>query len=211
MNTCLACDRELFGDAAGHQLCPGCARATGERLDRLPALYRALAAFLAPTGRRPETGSSRPAEAPLPVHEHVLDLRGPGGIVGVLEDWRAALHADLEWSPPAVRGTIEARVTRAVRGLRDNLPWIAETWPEAGTFATELRNLHAAVLSIVNPPEHTLRVGTCPAVFVDGAHCGAVLRTTPGADTITCNWCDATWPPDTWLTLAATQTEGEAA
>lgn len=100
---CELCGRELHGDARAY-LCPGCTRATAEQLQAMPGLYATLEAFLAP-GRRGGGGGGRVArtEAPLPVCEPVLDLRGPGGIVGILEGWRSALHEtlgcpeDIQW------------------------------------------------------------------------------------------------------------------
>ncbi|MCP9209308.1 hypothetical protein [Streptomyces cucumeris] len=198
---CQLCERELHGDAAAH-LCPGCTRATGERLDRMPKLYAALAAFLAPSGRRPELGRTQAVDAPLPVAEPVLSLRGPGGIVGVLEDWRSALHADLGWSEPKPRGSIEDRITAAAAGLHTNVLWIASSWPMAGAFAEELRDLERSVLSVVNPPERTRRLGSCIALTADGSPCGAVLRVAHGVTEVRCRWCGTAWPPDTWVTLA---------
>lgn len=211
MNDCGLCERALLGEHATHYLCPGCTRATGERLDRLPKLHKALAVFLVPAGRRLEHVSTRGAEAPLPVNEHVLDLRGPGGIVGVLEDWRAALHNDLAWSPPAISGSTEDRIDKAVRGLLDNLLWIATSWPMAGAFAEELRDLEAAALSIADPPQKTYRLGTCPQLNAHGTTCGAILRVTATSTEARCPWCQTVWPPDTWLALRAAQHEGEPA
>ena len=66
------------------QLCTRCTSRLHARLTRLPALYEALAAWLPPASRRPEPVPRATAEAPLPVRQEVLDLRGPGGIVGIL-------------------------------------------------------------------------------------------------------------------------------
>ncbi|MDT0270284.1 hypothetical protein RM844_28835 [Streptomyces sp. DSM 44915] len=203
MAQCGLCDRDLAGDRAEHHLCAGCTRATTERLARLPALHTVLAAFLAPAGRPADAGGTRPAEAPLPVDETVLTLRGPGAIIGVLEDWRAALHTDLEWEPPRITGTITDRVTAAANGLAVNLPWIAEAWPAAGDFAREIRDLEHAAMSIVDPAPRRRRLGCCLALTGAGTPCGAVVHVTEGATTARCPWCGTHWPPDTWGTLAA--------
>ncbi|WJD99746.1 hypothetical protein [Streptomyces antimycoticus] len=201
---CLLCECELHCDAQAY-LCPGCTRATGERLDRMPKLYAALAAFLQPSGRRPELGRTQGVEAPLPVAEPVLNLRGPGGIVGVLEDWRSALHADLGWSEPRPRGSIEERIGAAAFGLHTNVLWIGSSWPMAGAFAEEIRGLARSVLSVVNPPERTIRLGNCTATLEDDAACGAVLRVPPGVAEVRCRWCGAVYPPSSWLELARAQ------
>lgn len=202
--SCGLCERELHGAAQAY-LCPGCTRATGERLDRMPKLYDALAAFLQPSGRRPELGRTQGVEAPLPVAEPVLNLRGPGGIVGVLEDWRSAMHADLGWSEPRPRGSVGERISAAAAGLHTNVLWIASSWPLAGAFAEELRDLERSVLSVVSPPERTIRLGICPARDGDGVVCGAVLRVLPGVAEVRCRWCGAVYPPSSWLELARAQ------
>ncbi|MDT3395463.1 hypothetical protein RKE29_02150 [Streptomyces sp. B1866] len=204
---CQLCEREQRSDQAEHYLCPGCTAGTARRLARMPGLYAVLAAFLAPGRTRPEHGGTRPAEAPLPVSETALSLRGPGGIVGVLEDWRAAMQADRGWGPPAVAGTAENRVRAAARGLAMNLDWIAQQWPAAGEFAAEMRELERSVLSVVDPAppgERARRLGYCPVETVEG-RCGAVVLLRPGQSAARCEWCGGEWGPDRWLALARAQ------
>lgn len=178
----------------------------------MPRLYEGLAAFLHPGGRRPKLGRSRPVEAPLPIAEPAFNLRGPGGIVGVLEDWRSAMQADRGWSEPDITGRTERRIAVAARALSMNLDWIASSWPMAGAFADEVRDLERSVASIVNPPVPSLRLGTCPAVFEDGVVCGAVLRVPQGTAKVECRWCNAVYPPESWLALASGQwADGNAA
>jgi hypothetical protein len=203
VNQCGLCERGL---EHGY-LCPGCTLGAARALDRMPRLYEALAAFLQPGGRRPEYGRSRPSEAPLPIAEPVFNLRGPGGMVGVLEDWRAAMQADRGWGEPAIEGTVERRVVVAARALSINLEWIAACWPMAGAFAEEIRGMERDVASIVNPPVPSLRIGTCPAVYEDGQVCGAVLRVPAGTAEVRCAWCSVRYPPETWLTLRSLQGE----
>jgi hypothetical protein len=127
---CLLCDGAMAG-APGY-LCPGDTAATLERLKAMAGLYVALGAFLAP-GRRGSDhgGSTARVDAPLPVCEPVLDLRGPGGMVSILEDWRSALHEALGWSQPVPRGAFEERVRRAATGL-GNCPTIDESGAVCG-------------------------------------------------------------------------------
>ncbi|MGW1278038.1 hypothetical protein ACWD4V_13940 [Streptomyces tsukubensis] len=204
--TCGLCE----GDAEDGQLCRGCTKATAVRLDALPDLYDALGAFLAPRiGERTGRGSR---SSGLPVSEPVLNLRGPGGILGVAEDWLAAVRADRNMTAPTHAGSAEARLRAAVRGLLGNLPWIATSWPAAGDFARELRALTADVLSIVDPrgpDERGTRLGHCQAVH-DGVLCGSVLRLLPGEKAATCRWCGTAWPPATWVQLKVWQDDADA-
>lgn len=157
----------------------------------------------------PEAPRGRPGAWPADCQRPGLPppIRGPGGIVGVLEDWRTALHSDRGWTVPVVPAGIEPRVRTAVKALTVNLPWIAAEWPVAGEFATEIRNLYRDVTSITAPAEHPgVRVGYCPAVY-DGVLCGAALRLPRGTDTITCAWCRAEYPQRLWMWLRGVQDE----
>ncbi|MFD4524855.1 hypothetical protein ACFWP7_13205 [Streptomyces sp. NPDC058470] len=119
--SCGLCDRDL----PDGYLCHGCTLGAARTLDRMPRLYGALAAFLQPGGRRPELGRTRPIEAPLPLSEPAFNLRGPGGMVSVLEDWRSALQSDRGWGEPVIAGTTERRVVVAARALGMSLEWVA--------------------------------------------------------------------------------------
>lgn len=208
MSDCLLCER---CDETGSYLCPGCTKATLVRLDSLPVLYAALAGLLMPGGGSagPRVSGGR-AEAPMPAAELPLTMRGPGGMVGVVEDWRSALHADRGMREPQPRGSLENRLDAAVRGLWNNMPWIAVSWPLAGAFAEEIRDLVKAAVSIVDPEEvvdRGTRAGCCPAVNADGSRCGAALRLYRGAKAITCAWCGTHYPPATWGQLKTWQDE----
>ncbi|MFF9129142.1 hypothetical protein [Streptomyces sp. NPDC014806] len=212
MNVCGLCERHELEHG---YLCPGCTLATTERLDRMPKLWEALAAFLAPgSSTSPQTGRTAPAEAPLPVREHVLSLRAAGGIAGVLEDWRAAMQADRGWGPPAVPAAVDRRVAVAARALAINIDWIAGEWPEAGRFAEEIRGLERDVLTIVDPedPDEARarrgeRVGYCVAAVDDEQVCGAVLRAYPGDAVLRCEWCGTQYGPQDYLMLKQLQPE----
>lgn len=210
---CLLCEREWHGDRAAAYLCGGCTRATETRLGRMPRAYRALAAFLQPSVSRPEAGGTRPCEAPLPVSEPVLGLRGPGGIVGVLLDWERAVRDALGWTAPPFRGSTEQTVTGSARFLAGNLLWVAGGFPPAGDLAREVRELERDVLSIVDPADsrdQVRRLGYCPVETVEG-RCGAVVSLRPGLSVARCEWCGAAWAPGRWVELAAAQEDSGTA
>lgn len=201
MSACALCEHHETPDV----LCLGCTAATADRLDRMPKLYDALAGWL-----RPGSASAAPAgprtEAPLPVSLPVLSMRGPGGIVGVLEDWRSAMQHARGWGEPRITGDTAQRVRAAARGLGMNIEWMAATWEPAGVFAAELRALERDVRELVAPApaaERGTRLGHCPADIGAGQPCGAVLRYRFGDRAITCRWCLTSWPPAAWTGLNA--------
>ncbi|MFB6517458.1 hypothetical protein [Streptomyces sp. NPDC056401] len=188
-------------------LCARCRAATYGRLLRIPSLYRLLEPELQPSAAAPSYGRVRLVEAPLPVSAEVLTMRGPGGIVGVLEDWWAAMQASRAGSAPVISGTIEQRVNTAASRLAFHLDYVVSSWPQAGSFATEIRQLDERALAIVCPPdtaERGERLGPCPAEYDTGARCGAVLRYFRGSvHGVTCPWCAVVYPPNSWADLRA--------
>lgn len=202
MNECELCEGPELEE---YRLCSGCARATLNRVRNMPRLYKALAMLLPPAARPPRLdsgGGSAAAEAPMPMPEALLNLRGPGGIVGTLEDWHAALAEDRDWGVPVVRGSIETRLKLAASRLAANIEWIAASWPQAGQFAREVRDLEHGVLSMLSPPvrDERIRMGKCPHKD-DGVLCGAVLWAAPGSTIIRCSWCLSTYPSGIWAQL----------
>ncbi|MGW2539450.1 hypothetical protein ACWC5I_00880 [Kitasatospora sp. NPDC001574] len=196
---CLSCEREIN---SGY-LCGGCTSRANKQLAELPHLYEAVGAYLRPSSQasdRVGSGGHGP-DAPLPVREDALDLVGPGGLVTVLETWRQALYEDAGLLWPEPWGDYRGRLRRAVYGLQAQLDFVRRDWPQAGDFSGEVRDLHAAALSIVAPQERPLRAGNCSAV-VKGVTCGAVLLARSG-EPVRCRWCGAGYPAESWLDLAA--------
>lgn len=198
--TCLLCEQP---DETGSYLCPGCTKSTRVRLEGLPVLYRGLGALLAPAGGVGQGRSGKGGPAPIPVSLDVLDVRGPGGMAGLLESWVDAARHDRGRPEPAHTGSPEGRVDRACGELLGHMPWIAVSWPEAGQFAGEIRELARSVTSMIRPPaaERGSRVGNCQSVDMSGAICGAALWLAPGEQVVHCGWCGMNWPPATWTQL----------
>ncbi|WP_328860907.1 hypothetical protein [Streptomyces sp. NBC_00306] len=201
VRACGLCENPI----ADGYLCPGCTRATAERLDRMPRLWEALAPFVV----RGSSGSAeyvtRSHAAPaLPLDERVLDLQVVV-LVKTLEDWRAFMHADRGMREPVLAGNLGRRVLDASRSLANSLGWMVDHWSPVGAMATEVRDLERDVASIVDPEDprdRGTRVGHCPAVFEDGVICGAVLRHYGHEASVTCRWCGTVYPPTSWLALA---------
>lgn len=202
MDLCQLCTQH---DAMGGYLCPGCTRDTVVRLECLPTLYAGLLSFLAPSASIGQGRAGKGGPAPLPVREAVLDLRGPGGMVGVVEDWLSSVRDERRMAQPArPTASVEGRLSAAVTGLIGQMPWIAVSWPQAGTFAAEIREVVRSARSIIaphDPVERGIRLGTCPAVDSSGTICGAVLTYRRGEMVVTCPWCTCTYPPAMWAGL----------
>ncbi|MFG2670515.1 hypothetical protein [Streptomyces sp. NPDC048445] len=208
MNLCLLCDER---DAMGGMLCPGCTKATVVWLECLPDLYAGLLPFLTPSTAVGQGRSGKGGPAPLPVVEGVLDLRGQ--MVGTLEDWLAAVRQERGMLAPGLGG-VDGRLAAAVAGLLANMPWVAVSWSEAGTFAAEIRELTNSVRSIIAPEpavDRGRRIGNCPAMDPSGTLCGAVLWLPRGEKAVRCEWCDTRYPPYVWGQLKAWMTEDEKA
>lgn len=201
MNTCGLCEQGLEDG----YLCVGCTKSTRVRLEALPVLHRGLAPLLAPAGGSGHGRRGKGGPVPLPVNEEILDLRGPGGIVGTVEGWIDAIRHDRGHRGIPPLGGIESRLAAAVAELSGHLPWVAVSWPDAGEFAKDIRELTRSISSIIRPPaaERGRRLGNCPAQFEDGEVCGAVLRLAPGERIVTCRYCQTTYPPATWTGLKA--------
>lgn len=211
MDLCQLCTQR---DAMGGYICPGCTKATVVRLECLPALYGGLLPFLAPSTAVSQGRSGTGGPAPLPVRAEILDLRGPGGMVGIVEDHLAAVRQERGMRRLVPVGSIEVRLAAAVSGLLSNMPWIVVSWPEAGTFAGEVRDLARSVRSIIAPEpavDRGERLGNCPAMDPSGTLCGAVLWLPRGEKAVRCEWCDTRYPPYVWGQLKAWMTEDEMA
>lgn len=202
-------------------LCPGCVRELRTALRDLPALAELLRDALHPEGRPAQRGAAR-AEAPLPVTEAALVLLGPGnptppqsggpeagGVLPILTMLTAWAHYIASEHPTVTRdihGTVRQQPCVAAHPTHGPtttgwcawhlayLPWTA-TRPWAAQMHHQVLGLVAQIrhLTATTPPT-TRTLGTCT--------CGTPLTTTTG---ITCPHCNRTWPPATWLTLAARQ------
>ncbi|MDX2698952.1 hypothetical protein [Streptomyces ipomoeae] len=206
---CTFCtERDL---AHGGFLCPTCVRVTRDRLTRLPRMWHALQAWLAPGSTTTTAyGRTRLAEAPLPVREEVLDLRAAGGIAGVLEDWREAVHDTRGFTPPILAASLEDRVAIAAAVLDRNLEWIAR-WYAAPSFADDIQRLAGRVYAVIQPGHDHARpvfLGHCIAVDPFGVICGARLWAHMDRP-VACEWCLCPYPPSTWLDLARFQPGNE--
>jgi hypothetical protein len=187
----------------GH-LCPDCTKDTLTRLHAMASLWVSLEAWLVPgaTGTAQYGGRVRRAEAPLPLRQEALDLRAGGGIVGVLEDWHAAV-CDARGIPlPPRPAGVAARVRQASAHLIGHIHFIV-LWEQAGTFAKEIRALDRRVQAVTDPGsdrDEPTALGRCVAELPDGSVCGARLYADMGRP-VQCTRCECKYPPEKWLAL----------
>ncbi|MFF6985632.1 hypothetical protein [Streptomyces sp. NPDC010273] len=175
---------------------------------RLPRMWASLEAWLAPasTGAAQYGGRVRRVEAPLPLNAEVLDLRAAGGIVGVLEDWQAAVADTRGVALPPRLGSLPLRANAAAGNLVSNLPFIA-LWEQGPQLAREMERLVARIRAVAEPgrdPDEPTFLGYCISIDASGVVCGSKLY----ADmtrTVQCTWCLCPYPPDTWLQLRLRQ------
>lgn len=205
-NRCELCERPLYGAAASAYLCPGCAQSTAERLGELAGMYERLEEMLLPAARC-EYRSSRAIHSPVIVPMDVADARG--SMATALGSWHRALYDALEWQAPPLIERQADRIAAAVKALLVNVPWIAGSWPAAGDFAREIRELHGDVSTVVRSKDRGTRMGNCPTQ-VDGVRCGAILRLPVGGSRIACPWCGASWEPEQWVELRLEQRKFES-
>ncbi|MEU2143598.1 hypothetical protein ABZ741_04705 [Streptomyces globisporus] len=207
--TCTHCHAP---DPTGSTLCVPCTTTLTARLQDLPRLYEALAAHLAPSMATGQGRGSKGGPVALPVNEHVLGLRAPGGMADVVSDWLTAVHRDRHLRAPRLAGDALTRLHTAVAGLLAHMPWIA-VWEHADELAQEIHDLHRNASSVVDPDPRPRgrRIGHCQSIDTSGTICGAVLHLAPGEQVARCDWCGMAWPPATWMQLKAWQTENAAA
>ncbi|MFJ9573595.1 hypothetical protein [Streptomyces bacillaris] len=206
--TCTHCHNP---DPTGSTLCMPCTTRLTTQLQQLPRLYEALAPHLAPSMATGQGRSGTGGPAPLPVNEHVLGLRAPGGMADVVYGWLRAVHDTRDLRAPRLAGDALTRLHTAVAGLISHMPWIV-AWDHAHDLAVEIHDLHRNVTTIVDPDPRPRgrRIGHCQAIDTSGAICGSVLRLAPGETVVRCDWCSMAWPPATWVQLKAWQAENAA-
>ncbi|MGW6210970.1 hypothetical protein [Streptomyces sp. NPDC055109] len=189
-------------------LCGDCTLATRDNLTRLPRMWDDLEDYLTPgvRGLTQYGGRASKVEAPLPLDGDVLSLRGPGGIVGVLEDWHAGVRDARALPELPTTGALVRRVHAAAGALVAHIHFIA-LWEQGPLLALEIHRLVERVRDVLEPGRHDDKptlLGTCIAVDPSGVVCGAELY----ADmtrTVQCDWCLCLYPPSQWLQLRALQ------
>lgn len=172
---------------------PGCQERLADNLNALPGLYRKLADVLTP-GQRGGWGRTGTRTAPLPVNVDVLDLRGWGGIEGLLTSWERDVRETLGWEPVSECGTVEATVDQAAGFLALQLPWICEEHPAVREFAEEVGAVTAHARRLVTGEKPPRRIPVRCA-------CGQVLRITLDTPGYRCPDCNVQYERDELMSL----------
>jgi hypothetical protein len=173
---CAVCD-----SPARDRVHPGCRQRMADNLRTLPQLYRQLADALTP-GRRGGDGRSGTRTAPIPCNTEALDLRGRGGIEGVVGGWARDLCERERWDIPAHQ-SVEAVVDWSCAILLANLGVLCDEHPAIRELADELRQIAGQARRIITGEKPAIKVPVrCP--------CGNTLRVTLDSPGERCRNCD---------------------
>ncbi|MFG3660267.1 hypothetical protein [Streptomyces sp. NPDC047706] len=189
---CAVCDKP-----ARERVHRGCRQHMADALRELPALYRELAATLVP-GRRGGDGRTGTRTAPIPCNLDSLDLRGRGGIEGVVGGWARDLCEREQWDIPAYQ-SVAAIVDWACGVLLANLPWICDKHDAVKEIAQELAQITGQARRIVTGEKPPIRI----PVACDG--CGHILRVSLDMDGIRCPRCQQQYDHAGMLNLTPTR------
>lgn len=181
---CTACHRPLYADELAHYGCRPCTERADQNLRALAGtdgLYAQLSGRLMPGrgGDGPCVSGSR--TAPLPLRLEPLSLMARGGVVTILQTWVDDWHS-YGHAAPVRGGTLQQQCDNAVRTLRFNLQWAAESHPAFAEFAYELGQLRRQCEGQVSGERPPRRIPvTCP--------CGQILRVTIDTAGVRCPGC----------------------
>ncbi|MGH4028509.1 hypothetical protein ACQB60_06185 [Actinomycetota bacterium Odt1-20B] len=173
----------VYARSARDRVHRGCRERINEHLTELPRLYRNLEDVLQP-GRHGGDGRTATRAAPLPRNAAALDLRGSGGIEGVLASWAADLCEREDW-PLHRYGNVQAAVDGYAELLRLNLTVICDEHPAVREFAHELRRLVGRARWLLPDEQEPIRFAVCCST----PGCAGVLKVTPAAAGARCNRC----------------------
>lgn len=193
---CAACQRDLWVNESGRQVCRVCEDKTAVRLAGLPVLFGRLntTASLMRGARKVGGGGGGSKVPPIPPRLEVLALTGPGGVAARLaaveDSWRQALR----WTVAPWRGSARQAVPEHIKFLVNNLPWACDAYESVGQDIDDLRRLHSECTAVVADERRPGRVGIgrCPTAYDDGP-CGADLTASAGSHRIRCGSCGARW------------------
>jgi DNA-directed RNA polymerase subunit RPC12/RpoP len=199
---CTNCSRLLFADELERFACRICEQRARDHLTALPGLYDQLADLLAPGSKSADSGRvSVGRAAPLPVSLHVLDMRGPGGIVAELVAIEEAWRASLRWTATPFRGSYEQTIRGTTLFLANNATWACSSYSEVAFDLDVIRQLRTKAESAVTGERRRRVAVTCLAEYDDGTQCGAELRIDVSASVTRCRECGAEWGREDWVRL----------
>jgi Zn finger protein HypA/HybF involved in hydrogenase expression len=199
---CSCCSRLLFADELERFACRICEQRARDHLTALPGLYDQLADLLAPGSKNGGDGRvSIGRSAPIPVSLHVLDMRGPGGIVAELVAIEEAWRASLRWTATPFRGNYEQTLLGTTKFLAANVTWACSDYAEVAFDLDVIRQLRSKAESAVTGNRRRRVMVTCLARYDDGTQCGADLRIDISATVTRCRECGAEWGREDWVRL----------
>lgn len=196
MNTCTTCGHGLTGDRSLWTTCQACQDRIADCLTEIEQAWPHLSDCLEPSRGHTGPRVTRSNDWTPPAAEQVLDLIGPMGVPHRVYLRYADLAVARRLQPQTMPPGADARLSRAVRGIRRHLPWAAQavdlTLPhrELRTVAEDLRR--------VTDGATTHRI-PCPAELPDRTTCIGQLRYDDASRAARCRTCGTKLEPAQWL------------
>lgn len=200
---CSSCQRLLYLSELQRQVCFLCEDRAGKQLRALPNLYADLGthALHPATGiRGPRiTGASK--TPPLPVALHTLTLRGPGGIITLLQDiedsWRRARGSRIH---PQASVTDKA-LASIINYLNINLTWACESYEDAADDLDTITTVYWQARNALSGKQARFIPVRCRLLYDDGSECGAELLVDINRSAAKCGECGTRWGSHEWMGL----------
>lgn len=198
---CTHCTRLLYRDELSRIVCFVCEDRAAKHLTALPELYGQLASLLAPGATPSGARVSASKTAPLPVSLHVLDLRGPGGIVTKLQAIEDSWRTELRWTVATFRGSAEQTLAKVIPFLVNNLPWACDKYESVSEDLDIISQLHSQAKSSISGERKTLVPVSCRYLYDDGTECGTPMRIDISKTVAQCPTCRTRWGREEWVAL----------
>lgn len=198
---CTHCTRQLYRDELSRAACFVCEERAAKHLKELGRMYGQLADQLAPGATPNGARVSASKAAPLPVSLHILNLRGPGGIVTKLQAIEDSWRAELGWTVATFRGNAEQTLAKVIPFLINNLRWACDKYESVSEDLDVISRLHSQADNSVSGERKTLVPVFCRYLYDDQTECGAPMRIDIGKAVARCSTCGTRWGREEWVAL----------
>jgi DNA-directed RNA polymerase subunit RPC12/RpoP len=200
---CTHCQRNLFHTELDRHACYLCENRANKHLAALPLLYADLGthALQPGTGIRTARVTGASKTAPLPVSLHTLTLRGPGGIITLLQDvedsWRRARRSRIHEQASVT----DKALANIVTYLSINLAWACESYEDIADDLDTISRLYWQARNALSGKPPRLIPVRCRLLYDDGQECGAEMLVDINRTSAKCGECGTRWGSHEWMDL----------